>query len=322
MNVHERPETGFSRVVRPPYVPHGIHLAELWQRSVALAHACGLCPAPRPRSLVHSGLVWLGPVGYGWTMTTGWLCGADSARDDALRVQRTSRRTVGSSEVPQSRRSHASPLAPAAAFAVLLSLGDGHPDDRRGPLAERRIVRSSPAPPPATEPNPSSEPTPSAEPTPATESGNTAAEPRARSRRPTRRHPRRPSCPNPPLIPPPRRTPKPRPRPSPPPASQPPTDEAAARSRPVATSSFSIRRPNRGRDHPPREARRHQGRSPLRACRSCLLGEARCRPAKGAPSDPSVVAVVPDEVIGITAQTTPTGVSRVGARLSATAEHR
>ena len=36
-------------------------------------------------------------------------------------------------------------------------------------------------------------------------------------------------------------------------------------------------------------------------------------------SDPSVVAVVPDEVIGITAQTTPTGVSRVGARLSATA---
>jgi subtilisin len=36
-------------------------------------------------------------------------------------------------------------------------------------------------------------------------------------------------------------------------------------------------------------------------------------------ADPNVVAVVPDEVIGITAQTTPTGVSRVGARRSATA---
>jgi subtilisin family serine protease len=35
--------------------------------------------------------------------------------------------------------------------------------------------------------------------------------------------------------------------------------------------------------------------------------------------DPSVVAVVPDEVIGITAQINPTGVSRIGARLSATA---
>ena len=37
-------------------------------------------------------------------------------------------------------------------------------------------------------------------------------------------------------------------------------------------------------------------------------------------SDPNVVAVVPDEVIGITAQINPTGVSRVGARLSPVAK--
>jgi subtilisin len=36
-------------------------------------------------------------------------------------------------------------------------------------------------------------------------------------------------------------------------------------------------------------------------------------------SDPNVAAVVPDEVIGISGQVNPTGVSRVGARLSATA---
>ena len=36
-------------------------------------------------------------------------------------------------------------------------------------------------------------------------------------------------------------------------------------------------------------------------------------------SDPNVAAIVPDEVIGITAQINPTGVSRVGARLSTTA---
>ena len=37
-------------------------------------------------------------------------------------------------------------------------------------------------------------------------------------------------------------------------------------------------------------------------------------------ADPNVVAVVPDEVIEVTAQTNPTGVSRVGARLSSTAD--
>jgi subtilisin family serine protease len=36
-------------------------------------------------------------------------------------------------------------------------------------------------------------------------------------------------------------------------------------------------------------------------------------------ADPNVLAVVPDEVIELTAQTTPTGVARVGAKYSSTA---
>ena len=74
-----------------------------------------------------------------------------------------------------------------------------------------------------------------------------------------------------------------------------------------------------GRDPPP-PARRHQGRPHLQARVPRLHGQARHRPARARSlADPNVVAVVPDEVIELTAQTIPTGVSRVGARSSSLA---
>ncbi len=209
------------------------------------------------------------------------------------------------------------PLA-SLPLSLLLSLAMVIPTIAADPSSSPE-ASSEPSAPPTTEPTPTeptpSEPTPSAppsdEPTPSSEPTPTTD----------------PATPTPNDVPEPASDPAPAPEPTPeattstePAATEPATD---AEGRPIATGRYIVLLDptadtaaviTRHKKHEGIKADRRFDRA-VRAFSAKLDAGQR----KALRSDPNVVAVVPDEVIGITAQTTPTGVSRVGARLSATA---
>ena len=204
------------------------------------------------------------------------------------RVQRTSRRSAGSSEAPSSRRSQCAVPSPAVALSLLLTVVAGRPTIAADPSPSAAARPSEPR----AERRAHAERRSDAEPSPAD---------RAPSRRPDAEPPRRPT-PSPG-----RRRPTPdraadrrtrrRPdRPSPTrarrrPARRKPTDRRARTERtapdpdrPVHRDAHGLGRHRRGH-RTSRQARRHPGRPQVRA-RPWLHREARCRPAARPPRRP------------------------------------
>ena len=202
--------------------------------------------------------------------------------------------------------------------------GDGRADDRRRPLTERRSVhraeladrRADPERRAGREPDrraaPTAEPTPSQPPEP----------PPNPHRRPPADPPRPEPDPDVRRAAPPSPTRAPRPRPTPaakPAAGEPATD---TKGRPIAAGRYIVILDATA--DTAAVITRHGKRDGIKADRSfervrAFAAKLDAGQRRALQADPSVVAVVPDEVIGITAQTNPTGVSRVGARRSATA---
>ena len=168
-------------------------------------------------------------------------------------------------------------------------------------------IGPSPAPTPQTEPGPSPDPATSPDPSPSDPPASPDPTP----------------APDPTPSPDPTAASAPPPAPSPTSAQDPGEPATDAKGRPIATGRYIVVL------SPTADTAgvitRHRQRDGIKADRrfdravrgfSAKL-DAGQRLALRA--DPNVVAVVPDEVIGITAQINPTGVSRVGARLSTTA---
>ena len=218
------------------------------------------------------------------------------------------------------------PLA-SLPLSLLLSLAMVIPTIAADPSPSAE-ASTEPGATPSAEPTPNVEPTPtpSAEPTPTAEP-TASAEPSASADPSATADPATPE-PTESVEPAPTETtaaPEATPEATTPEATTPAADEPAtdAQGRPIATGRYIVIL------SPTADTAavitRHRQRDGIKADRrfdravrafSAKLDAGQRRALR---SDPSVVAVVPDEVIGITAQTTPTGVSRVGARLSATA---
>ena len=186
------------------------------------------------------------------------------------------------------------------------------------PSAEASLEPSAP---PTTEPTPSAEPT-RAQSRPRAQSRHRAPSPHRaqnRPRPPTRQPPAPDDVSEPANDPSPEATPEATTAPAPA-AGEPATD---AKGRPIATGRYIVLLDPTADTASviTRHGKREGVKADRRFDRAVRAFSAKLDAGqrKALRSDPSVVAVVPDEVIGITAQTTPTGVSRVGARLSATA---
>ena len=205
------------------------------------------------------------------------------------------------------------PIA-SASLCLLLSLTlvvpaiAADPAPSAGPAAEA-------APTPVAEPTPAVEPVPSDEASPSAETLPPEPEPDLEPA------PSTPTEPMPPVDPNADATPAPEPKPEvKPPAGEPTTDvegRPSAAGRYIVLLSPTADTAGVVTKHAKREgikADRKFERA-IRAFSAKLdAGQRRALLA-----DPNVVAVVPDEVIGISGQINPTGVSRVGARLSSTA---
>jgi subtilisin family serine protease len=187
---------------------------------------------------------------------------------------------------------------------------------------------SEPAATPSADPTPA-DPTPTPEPTPAADATPSAVPTPSESATPSpSADPAAPTpdpAPSPDPTPTAEASPAPDPSPTTKPKAQPTTSEPATdlQGRPIAAGRYIVILS--GAADTAGVISRHGKRDGIKADRKfervrAFAAKLDAGQRKALLADPSVVAVVPDEVIEVTGQMNPTGVSRVGARLSPAAD--